>query len=103
MFGIPDTPRDRPNLEGDKKAIDELIKGLSKEELKEFKQYAMDIMQEQGIYETIYPVMYRNCYKYICARRKFKYEIEAMTEIKIKGDYISTKDYKWKWLSRVVV
>jgi hypothetical protein len=102
VFGIQENRGDYQGLEGDRKFINEFIKGLDKDELREFKKKAMLLMEEQGVYEPALPVLYRNCYKYIVARRTYKYEIEAYTGIKILGDYISTKDWKWKWLPKVL-
>jgi len=95
MFNLKDTPKDRETIEGDKKAIDELISGLDKTQLSDFKRYAISIMKEQKVLESLFPILYRNAYKYICARRRFRNEVEAMTGKRIHGCYICSETKKW--------
>jgi hypothetical protein len=93
--------KDYQGLEGDRAFIDEFLEGLDKEELKELKSVAKRLMEDQCVPEFLFPVLYRNCYKYIAARRKFKYEIEAYTNIIILGDYISSDTNEWMWLPKI--
>ena len=99
MFDIPLT-RSNENKEGDKQFILELLDGLDKGQMKKFKEEAQRIMDGQEIHQSVMRSVYQGAYKFITARRMYKYEIEAYTERKIKGDYIDYETGKWVWLPR---
>lgn len=99
MFDIPLT-RSNENIEGDKQFILEFIGGLDKEQTKKFKLEAKKIMDDQGIHQSVVKSVYEGAYKYLTARRMYKYEIEIFTGKKIKGDYINCATGKWVWLPR---